>query len=166
MAHGTGLPSRSSDSSSSPLTTAVSGRVPRAAIIDGAADGNIAALGIITILMIAHQDATAIWLAAFGAGIAEFAGMSVGWYQSTPSDGLRGAGACGLASVTGAVLPALPFLFLSPPAAFAAALVISLAVCLLIGWLHLDGGWRPYAISVLATAAAVGLCILGGLLPH
>lgn len=135
-------------------------------MIDGFADGVICALGIITIGMIAGVNPVAIWLSAFGAGIAEFSGMAAGWYQSTPQDGVRGALACGIASVTGAVIPALPFLLWPAQAAFMLALALAAVFCVLIGWLHAEGGWRPYVVSVGATAVAVGLCVLAGMLPH
>lgn len=140
--------------------------LPRAPAVFGFADGTVCAMGIIAGLAITHQDARAIWTAAFSAGLAEFAGMAAGQYQSAPEDGKLAALICGLASTAGAVLPAVPYLITGGAPALACAIVVALLLCACIAYLRPDHqGSRAYVQSYGVMAAAIGLCLLGGLIP-
>jgi VIT1/CCC1 family predicted Fe2+/Mn2+ transporter len=140
--------------------------LPRAPAIFGFADGTVCAIGIIAGLAVTHQDARAIWAAAFSAGLAEFAGMAAGQYQSAPEDGKIAALICGLASAAGAVLPAVPYLIASGAAALTCSVVIAALLCAGIAWLRPDHqGGRAYVQSYGVMIAAAGLCLLGGLIP-
>lgn len=135
-------------------------RIPRAPAIFGAADGLTLAMGLVTGLTLAHQPPAAIWSAALSGGLAELPGMASGQYQSTPEDGKLAALICGLASVAGAVLPAVPYLVACGAVALAASITVAIVVCSLIAWLRPGTGWRCFAVSYGILAAAVGLCLL------
>jgi VIT1/CCC1 family predicted Fe2+/Mn2+ transporter len=129
------------------------------------ADGLTCAMGIITGLAITHHPA-AVWAAALSAGLAEFPGMASGQYQSAPEDGHAAALVCGAASTAGAVAPAVPYLVVTGAAALWSAVAVAVAVCTLIALVRPDRGWKAFAQSYGITAAAAGLCVAGGLIPH
>jgi VIT1/CCC1 family predicted Fe2+/Mn2+ transporter len=130
----------------------------------GFADGVVCAMGIVCGLVITHQSPRAIWAAALSAGLAEFAGMTAGQYQSAPEDGKLAALICGLAALLGAVMPGVPYLFTRGLAAIVLAVAIASVLCGLIAWIQPGRTWKNFAISYGITAAAVGLCLLGGLI--
>jgi VIT1/CCC1 family predicted Fe2+/Mn2+ transporter len=132
--------------------------------IFGFADGVVCAMGIICGMVITHQPPAAIWAAAFSAGLAEFAGMSAGQYQSAPEDGRTVAVVCGLSALLGAVMPAVPYLFTRGLVAVISAVCIAIVLCGAIARVQPKRTWKTYAISYGITACAVGLCLLGGLL--
>lgn len=140
-------------------------RIPRAPVIYGGADGLTCAMGIVAGLSITRQPAAAIWAAALSAGIAEFPGMASGQYQSAPGDGKAAALVTGAASTAGAVAPAVPFLLASGALAVIASVAVACAMCAGIAMLRPEAGPRAWAQSFGITAAAVGLCLLGGLIP-
>lgn len=132
--------------------------------IFGFADGVVCAMGIVCGMVITSQPPAAIWAAAFSAGLAEFAGMSAGQYQSAPEDGRTAALICGLASLVGAVLPAIPYLFTRGLVAVISAVCIAIVLCGVIARAQPKRTWKTYAISYGITACAVGLCLVGGLI--
>jgi VIT1/CCC1 family predicted Fe2+/Mn2+ transporter len=141
-------------------------RIPRAPAIFGFADGLVCAMGIVAGMVIIHATPRAIWAAAFSAGLAEMAGMAAGQYESAPEDGKLAAMVCGLASTAGAMSPAVPYLVTRGGLALGLSLGVTVVLCLVIAWLRPDhGGWRAVVQSLGITTAAVGLCLLGGLIP-
>lgn len=137
---------------------------PRAPAIFGFADGMTCAAGIVVGMLISHQPAGAVWVAAFSAGLAEFAGMTSGQLQSAPEDGKTAALVCGLASLIGAVFPAVPYLVTSGGMALAASVAVTAILCGIVAYLRPEKGWRAYGLSYGITAAACCLCVLGGLI--
>lgn len=123
-------------------------------------------MGIAIGLVLIHASPAAVFGAGLSAGLAEFPGMASGQYQSAPGDGVVAAVVCGAASTVGALLPVLPWLFLTGLAALWVSLGICFALCTLIAYSMPQRGWKAYVISYGITAIAIGLCFAGSFLPH
>jgi VIT1/CCC1 family predicted Fe2+/Mn2+ transporter len=138
-------------------------QVPAAPVIFGSADGLVAFLGVLAGLVVARQQAAAVWHAALGVGLAEMVGMTLGQYWSAKEDGLAAALACGLASAVACIAPAVPYSVARGGAALAASLLLTAGVAALICWLRPERGWaavvHTYGLLVLAAV----LCGASGL---
>lgn len=141
--------------------------IPRAPAIFGMSDGMVCAAGIVAGLIIVHAAPGLVWSAAFSAGLAEFAGMAAGQFESAPNEGWFAAFVCGLASLIGAVAPAFAYLFLSGVTALAVSLLVTAILCGFIAHI-MPGrhGWKSYLISYGVMTAAILLCVAGAFIPH
>jgi VIT1/CCC1 family predicted Fe2+/Mn2+ transporter len=129
----------------------------RAPAVFGMADGLTATLGIISGLIISHQSPHAVWRAALSVGVAEFAGMGWGQYESSPQDGWDAALVCGAASLAAIVVPAVPYAFLAASLTWVISVVLVATFGLLVALWRPEQGWRAVArtYGLLAVAAAL-----------
>lgn len=137
--------------------------LPAAPVIFGSADGLVAFLGVLAGLVVARQQAAAVWHAALGVGLAETVGMTLGQYWSAKEDGLKAALACGLASGVACIVPAAPYAVTRGAAALAASLVLTACVALAICWLRPERGWAAVLHTFGLLALAAVLCGASGL---
>src|SRR5271157_5270773 len=79
--------------------------------IFGSFDGMTSTLGVVSGLLAANATAPKILAGAIGIAVAATVGMGAGQYLSDGTRNVRKAGVMALATLTGSVLPALPFIF-------------------------------------------------------
>ena len=118
--------------------------------IMGGADGLGIVLGLLAGLIVSHQSAHAVWVAALSGGVAEFLAMANGRRLSDSSSGWLPPLVIGAASLAACVVPAVPYALSSGPLALALALALACAVAAGISWLRPERG-------VLAVAETYGL---------
>lgn len=94
--------------------------------IFGLADGCMSLLGVVLYLL---HDPRLIFPAALAGGISSAVSMAGGEWMSDSENGFAPSAVMGLATGTGAILPAIPFAFARGPL----ALGCSIAVCMGIG---------------------------------
>lgn len=140
--------------------------IPKAPIIFGMSDGMVCAAGIVAGLIVAHAAPGLVWGAAFSAGLAELAGMASGQYQSAPQDGWFAAVICGIASLIGAVVPAISYVFLAGLPALLVAIGVTAVFCGWIAHIRPEHGFRAYLLSYGIASAAIVLCVAGAFIPH
>ena len=121
----------------------------------GGADGLGIVLGIIAGLIVSHQPARAVWVAAVSGGLAEFFSMANGQRISDSGSGWAAALAIGTTSFAGCAIPAIPYSFSSGTTALALALGLCAAVAAVISWARPEHG-------VLAILETFGLLIVTG----
>jgi VIT1/CCC1 family predicted Fe2+/Mn2+ transporter len=130
----------------------------RVAAILGAADG----LTIVVALVFGRNPA--VFHAALDAGIGEFVGMGAALYLSDAHKRIFPALLCGLATLLGCVLPAIPY------AVFTGDLARSLSVAIAIGLgsvvckLRPEKGWLAIAETYGVLFLSALLCFLVSLL--
>lgn len=142
------------------MTRHIAGRIPRAPLIMGAADGVTIVAGLIAGLVLTHQAPSAVWTAALSGGLAELVGMTSGQRQSDPAGGWLGALACGLAAAAACIVPAVPYLVARGVDAGVSAVVLVAATCGVISWLRPEKGVRAVMETFGLTAVAGALCAL------
>lgn len=126
--------------------------------IFGAVDGMSAFIGILAGLVVAHQPASAVWWATLSCGLAELVGMTSGQYQSDAASGWRTAITCGVVSMAGCVVPAIPYLVLSGSLALGLSVFLVFVECCLIAWLRPERGWRAWAQTFGLTILVAVIC--------
>lgn len=138
----------------------MTGRIPRAPLIMGAADGVTIVAGLIAGLVLTHQSPGAVWTAALSGGLAELVGMTSGQRQSDSASGWVGALACGIAAGAACVVPAVPYLLVHGAVAGIAATVLVALTCAVIARLRPEKGVRAVVETFGLTAVAGALCAL------
>jgi VIT1/CCC1 family predicted Fe2+/Mn2+ transporter len=125
----------------------------------GTFDGLTSALGVIAGLVVAGtHDGRRILAAALGLAVAATIGMGAGEYLSDTGRSKRLAAVMALASLTGSLAPALPFLTgYGTPQLTATALIV-IAGGLLIG--HYRGYRLTFAVFAVVCALTVALSAL------
>jgi VIT1/CCC1 family predicted Fe2+/Mn2+ transporter len=123
----------------------------RVAAILGAADGLTIAIALIC------GRNPAIFHAALDAGLGELAGMSAALYLSDPGKRIIPALFCGIATLLGCVVPAIPYVFASGDLARGLSGVIALALGAIVCKMRPEKGW-------VAVAETYGVLIVSALL--
>lgn len=133
--------------------------VSRLAIF-GSVDGLTMFLGLALGLIVSSQTASAVWHAALGGAAGELVGMTSGQWLSDRASGFRIALGCGLAGAVACILPGIPYLFLTSPAALGSALLIAWGEAGVIAWVRPEHGLT----AVLDTyGILIGAGLLSGL---
>lgn len=132
--------------------------------IFGSIDGLTMFLGLVAGVIISRQANSAIWHAALGGAMGEFAGMTSGQYMSDKASGLSAAVFCGAAGAVACSAPAIPFIFLARTPAMVTAAVIAVVIAALISWLRPEHGWTAVAETYGVLLAAGILSGLTGLI--
>jgi VIT1/CCC1 family predicted Fe2+/Mn2+ transporter len=126
----------------------------------GSVDGLGLYLGIVAGLIVAHQQPSAVWVAAVSGGTAELISMANAQRLSDRKSGVTAALVVGAASFGACVLPAVPYAAWHGPWALTASLLLAAAVAGVISWLRPEKGIlavvETYALLAV-TAAACGL---------
>lgn len=130
----------------------------RAAAILGAADG----LTIVIALMFGHDPR--LFHSALDAGIGEFVGMGAALYLSSDRGSFLAAFMCGLATLLGCVLPALPFLVTGGGVAMVAGSVVALVAGAVVCWLRPERGLLAVTETYGVLSASAVLCWLVSLI--
>jgi VIT1/CCC1 family predicted Fe2+/Mn2+ transporter len=135
----------------------------RAATILGIADGLTIVIGLLIGL---HHQSGAIFHASLSAGIAELVGMGAALWLASRRNvaNFLAACACGIATALGCILPAVPYLFLSPAAALPVAAGIAIAIGAVVCWLRTEKGWiaiaETYGVLLLAALLCYGASLI------
>lgn len=131
----------------------------RPAILGGF-DGAASLLGVIIYLLATHPHL--IFPAALSGAISSALSMAAGQWLSDDNDsGFAGASMMGAATFTGALAPALPFAFLSGPAAVALAVIIAVAIGVAVAALRPNRGFGRALAEVFGLLIViVGVCSL------
>jgi VIT1/CCC1 family predicted Fe2+/Mn2+ transporter len=124
----------------------------RVAAILGAADGLTLAVSLIF-----GRD-PAVFHAALDAGIGEFVGMGAALYLSTPKRQFGAALVCGLATLLGCVLPAVPLALHGGWATRAASAAVAAAIGAVICRLRPERGWVAVTETYGVILTAAGIC--------
>jgi VIT1/CCC1 family predicted Fe2+/Mn2+ transporter len=142
-----------------PARTADRADLKRVAVF-GSVDGLGLYLGIVAGLIVAHQQPSAVWVAAVSAGIAELISMANAQRLSDRKSGVTAALVVGAASLAGCVTPAVPYAACRGPWALTASLLLAVVVAGVISWLRPEKGVlavvETYALLAV-TAVACGL---------
>ncbi len=126
--------------------------------IFGSFDGLTSALGVITGLIVAGTHISSRILAAcLGLAVAATVGMAAGEFLSDEARSLRRALVMGAATLTGSILPALPFAFGYGARQLIASGTLTVAAALTIG--HYRGYRLTLAILAIVAALTVALTI-------
>jgi hypothetical protein len=128
----------------------VTAKALRRESVFGGADGLTIALGLVVSLA-GHP--AAMWHAAVGAGLAEAVGMTAGRWLSDSDGGFLVALANGGAACSACLIPAVPALLASGPAALAAEVALVAGIAAVISWLRPEKG-------ILAVAQTYGVLIV------
>jgi VIT1/CCC1 family predicted Fe2+/Mn2+ transporter len=134
----------------------------RPAIV-GAFDGCASLLGVTIFLLVSHPSL--IFPTALSGAISAALSMAAGWWLSDDNrDGLAGSAVMGIATLIGALLPALPFAFGTGPAAVAECAVICLCIGITVAMLRAARS-LPLALTetfglLLVIAAVTAACAL------
>lgn len=126
----------------------------------GSVDGLGLYLGIVAGLIVAHQQPSAVWVAAVSGGTAEFINMANAQRVSDRESGATAALVIGGASFAGCVAPAVPYAAWHGPWALGVSLVLAAGVAAVISWLRPERGILAAAetyVLLLVTAVACGL---------
>lgn len=138
-------------------------KILKSAVIFGLVDGLTCGTGV---LMSLHNHPAAILLAAIGLAVAEVIGMGCGEWLSDNSSLARPV-AIGLASGVGAMIPAIPYLFLTGVPAVALALALVAVVAAGITWARHEPGisWLRVIVETygVLTAVLAATTIIGAL---
>jgi VIT1/CCC1 family predicted Fe2+/Mn2+ transporter len=125
----------------------------------GLADGMMSLLGVVLYLM-GHQSL--IFPAALSGGISSALSMAGGEWLSDSENGLGTSCVMGAATGLGAILPALPYAFMTGPAAVAESVVICVCIGVCVAALrpatHLRRALLETFGILLAIFAAVLVC--------
>jgi hypothetical protein len=124
----------------------------RVGAILGAADGLTLAVSLI------FGRSPGVFHAALDAGIGEFVGMGAALYLSSDKRDFWAALACGLATLLGCVLPAVPLAISSNWDMRLISVDIALLVAFAICWLRPEKGWVAIAETYGVILAAAGIC--------
>jgi VIT1/CCC1 family predicted Fe2+/Mn2+ transporter len=126
----------------------------------GSVDGLGLYLGIVAGLIVAHQQPSAVWVAAVSGGTAELISMANAQRLSDRKSGVTAALVVGAASFAGCVTPAVPYAAWHGPWALTASLLLAVVVAGVISWLRPEKGVlavvETYALLAV-TAVACGL---------
>ncbi len=138
-------------------STAPPAHSDRREAIFGSFDGMTSTLGVVAGLLATHATAPKILSAAIGIAVAATVGMGAGQYLSDGERNLRKALVMAVATLIGAVLPAIPFIFGDSQACVLASIAITIAAAAVIG--HYRGYVVTYAILIVVSLVTVGLSI-------
>jgi VIT1/CCC1 family predicted Fe2+/Mn2+ transporter len=130
----------------------------RVAAILGAADG----LTIVVALIFGRN--AAVFHAALDAGIGEFIGMGAALYLSDARKRIAPAFVCGMCTLLGCVLPAIPYAVSSGNIARGVSVVIAIGLAAVVCKLRPDKGWIAVAETYGVLAASALLCFAVSLL--
>jgi len=119
-------------------------------VILGLADGSMSILGVV---LYAAGHKGLVFPLALAGGVSAAFSMAGGEWLSESSSGPGAAAAMGVATLTGCILPALPYAFLQGWAAPAVSVVILAAVAVVVARLR-SHRRHPY-LETLAVLAAV-----------
>ena len=133
------------------------GRADAREAIFGSFDGMTSTLGVVAGLLATRATAPHIVAGAIGIAVAATIGMGAGQYLSDEKRSVRKAVVMAVATLTGSVLPALPFIFGSSLASVLASVAITLLAAAVIG--HYRGYAVTYAILLAVSVLTVGLSI-------
>lgn len=126
--------------------------------IFGSFDGLTSALGVITGLIVAGTHSSSRILAAsLGLAVAATVGMAAGEYLSDESRSVRRASVMGAATLTGSMVPAVPFAFGYGAGQLIAAGTLTVAAALTIG--HYRGYRLTLAILTVVAVLTVMLTV-------
>jgi VIT1/CCC1 family predicted Fe2+/Mn2+ transporter len=134
------------------------------AVIFGLADGAMSILGVVFYLS-GHSGL--VFPAALSGGLSAAASMAGGEWLSESDHGLAASAAMGAATLTGSVLPAIPYAFLSGWRAPAVSVLTLMAVAAVVARLRTHRT-HPYLETalvlgvVLTVAVTCGLLVPGG----
>jgi VIT1/CCC1 family predicted Fe2+/Mn2+ transporter len=125
----------------------------------GSFDGLTSAIGVITGLIVAGtHSGSRILAASLGLAVAATVGMGAGEYLSDESRSVRRAVVMGAATLTGSMLPALPFAFGDGTSQLVACGALTLTAALTIG--HYRGYRLTLTILTVVAAVTIGLTVL------
>ena len=133
------------------------GRADAREAIFGSFDGMTSTLGVVAGLLATRATAPHIVAGAIGIAVAATIGMGAGQYLSDEKRSVRKAVVMAVATLTGSVLPALPFIFGSSLASVLASAAITLLAAAVIG--HYRGYAVTYAILLAVSVLTVGVSI-------
>jgi VIT1/CCC1 family predicted Fe2+/Mn2+ transporter len=133
------------------------GRADAREAIFGSFDGMTSTLGVVAGLLATRATAPHIVAGAIGIAVAATIGMGAGQYLSDDKRSIRKAVVMAVATLTGSVLPALPFSFGNSLASVLASVAITLLAAAVIG--HYRGYAVTYAILLAVSVLTVGLSI-------
>jgi VIT1/CCC1 family predicted Fe2+/Mn2+ transporter len=139
------------------LSRTRAGSPDRKEAIFGSFDGMTSTLGVVAGLLAAHATPTKILAGAIGIAVAATTGMSAGQYLSDGKRNLRKAMVMGVATLIGAVLPALPFIFGASLACVLSSVAITIVAAGVIGYYR--GYVVTYVILLVVATLTVGLSI-------
>jgi VIT1/CCC1 family predicted Fe2+/Mn2+ transporter len=125
--------------------------------IFGSFDGMTSTLGVVAGLLATRANASHIVAGAIGIAVAATVGMGAGQYLSDDQRNLRKALVMALATLIGAILPAIPFFVGKSTACVVASIVITVLAAGVIG--HYRGYVVTYAILIVVSVLTVGLSI-------
>jgi VIT1/CCC1 family predicted Fe2+/Mn2+ transporter len=134
----------------------------RPAIV-GAFDGTASLLGVTVFLLISHPSL--IFPTALSGAISAALSMAAGWWLSDGNrDGLAGSSVMGVATLAGALLPALPFAFSTRPVAVAECAIICVCIGIAVAMLRAKRS-LPLALTetfglLLVIAGVTAACAL------
>lgn len=133
-------------------------------VIFGAADGMMSILGVV---FYAAGHHALVFPVAVAGGLSAAVSMAGGEWLSESSQGPAAAVAMGVATLTGSVLPAVPYAVLTGPAAPAVSVLVCVAVAAGVARLRVGRRHRyleTFAVlaGVLALAVACTLAFPGG----
>ncbi len=114
-------------------------------------------LGVVAGLLATKATAPKILAAAIGIAVAATVGMGAGQYLSDGARNMRRAVVMAVATLIGAVLPAIPFVFGDSHACVAASIGITVVAAGIIG--HYRGYLVTYSILIIVSVVTVGLSI-------
>jgi VIT1/CCC1 family predicted Fe2+/Mn2+ transporter len=135
----------------------VKGKLARPAIF-GLFDGTCSLLGVVLYLL-GHQ--ALIFPAALSGGISSALSMAGGeWLSMDSGNGLAASCAIGAATGAGAILPAVPYAFITGPPAIAASIAICIVTSVAVAFMR-PGRSRPAALAeTFALLGAIFLVVL------
>lgn len=121
--------------------------------IFGSFDGAASLIGVTIYLLLSHHPALIFPVAVSGA-ISSAVSMGGGEWLSDSLNGLTASTVMAIATFTGAILPAVPFAFLTGPAAVAECGIICVCIAVAVSAL------RPERSLPLALAETLGILIV------
>lgn len=121
--------------------------------IFGSFDGMTSTLGVVAGLLATNATTPKILAAAIGIAVAATIGMGAGQFLSDGERNVRKACVMAAATLIGAVLPALPFIFGTSLASVLAAITITILAASVIG--HYRGYVVTYSILVVVSIITV-----------
>jgi VIT1/CCC1 family predicted Fe2+/Mn2+ transporter len=130
----------------------------------GGMDGLSSAIGMIAALALSGSGAVLVAAVALAVGSA--VSMAAGEWLSDPEQSSHRALVMGVATLAGALLPAVPFAVLSGGPADAACLLVTMGLAGLVAELRPEDRLQSYArtlgVLILTCSAAVGASVLAG----
>jgi len=125
--------------------------------IFGSFDGLTSTLGVVAGLLATKSSSDHIVAGAIGIAVAATVGMGAGQYLSDNEHNVRKAIVMAVATLTGSVLPALPFIFGTSLACVLSSIAITTLAAGVIG--HYRGYVVTYAILLVVSVLTIALSI-------